>query len=749
MSYSSFDFPHTHFYDTDLRELIKKVFELTDTVTKFVSINAIKYADPIQWNITSQYEKNTIVIDPQTGTAYVSVADVPSGVALTREDYWTVVFDLGSFVTKAAQNLTSNYEKETTTTATISVSAGEWIVWNDVLYRALVNITAGDAYVIGSNIEKTTIEEIKNEILSIIDNLYKEISKRVGNIADLTTSNITSIVNAINSIITERGALSGLTTSNTTSIVNAINSIITERGALNSLDTTDKTSIVNAINDEVQTRQTADDDLRNLILSASSYYDTIEDLKKDTDVSADKNCVVNGYYNSGDCDIMIWHTSKTSSGDFGEITLSNGLYAHLLKSNENYYNVKQYGAYGDGAHDDYSILNDVINEARQYDNSIVYIPAGEYIIHIYLDALRTNSVTNVTRDFKGLTICGDGKETLIHGKSSTDIFDVMQINEGCNLNIKDLALTETNTASGLTYGANGISLTNGCYNITVENVYVYNLPVYVGGDYVDGGKAFTVQTNNTNTINVNNITFINCSSKNVAMGFEFDAPASNAIKYQVNVKDCKFDVNYNGLVISFPSFGSGAYSSSAFFNFTGCYIKSRQKCVTLSRGSNVNIDNCIFEQYETPLKVLPSDTSVQSLTTYASQFVYITNCTFLSSFGDYAIIVKADGNTASKFIILKDILIGNSFTIAGATVEGSPTNDIYLDNFNNFGAPTSFTAAFRSACNTALNYGGYQIFNNLIMTDKTQTHTLGTYNGSALPIYNSIGSQIGWLPLYS
>jgi hypothetical protein len=37
MSYTEFDFPHTHFYDSDLRELLKYVKELWDRVNKLDS----------------------------------------------------------------------------------------------------------------------------------------------------------------------------------------------------------------------------------------------------------------------------------------------------------------------------------------------------------------------------------------------------------------------------------------------------------------------------------------------------------------------------------------------------------------------------------------------------------------------------------------------------------------------------------------------------------------------------------------
>lgn len=190
-------YPYLNLNDLNLDYLLNEIKSMYNDVTNFVSINAIKYADPIQWNITSQYEKNTVVIDPLTGTAYISVAAVPSGVALTRTEYWTVVFDLGSFVTRAAQNFTSHWESDTTTTATFATSTGGWLVWGDVLYKALTNITAGDSYVVGSNIEHFTIEDLYNAYLNTI----AQILAMVGNLTDLNTSDKTSIVGAINEVV--------------------------------------------------------------------------------------------------------------------------------------------------------------------------------------------------------------------------------------------------------------------------------------------------------------------------------------------------------------------------------------------------------------------------------------------------------------------------------------------------------------------------------------------------------------------
>lgn len=215
-------YPYLNLNDLNLDYLLNEIKSMYNDVTNFVSINAIKYADPIQWNITSQYEKNTVVIDPLTGTAYISVAAVPSGVALTRTEYWTVVFDLGSFVTRAAQNFTSHWESDTTLTATFSTSTGGWLVWGDVLYKALTNITAGDSYVVGGNIEHFTIEDLYNAYL----NTVAQILAMIGNLVDLTTTDKTSIVNAINEVVSNFGTFRTEINNNFNAFKNEVNSQI-------------------------------------------------------------------------------------------------------------------------------------------------------------------------------------------------------------------------------------------------------------------------------------------------------------------------------------------------------------------------------------------------------------------------------------------------------------------------------------------------------------------------------------------
>lgn len=221
-------YPYTDFHELNADWMIRTMMELINQVENFVSLNAIKYADPIQWNIIRQYEKNTIVIDPLSGTAYISVKPVPMGVALTNTDYWTVVFDLGSFVVRAAKNFTNRYEADTTLTATFPSSQGNWLVWGDVLYEVIIpTINAGDQYVVNSNIRHITMEEICDALAQAIN----DVDTKVGDLNDLTTSVTTSVVLAINSVL---------------------NDLNTTIGDIADLITTDKSSVVNAINENTE-----------------------------------------------------------------------------------------------------------------------------------------------------------------------------------------------------------------------------------------------------------------------------------------------------------------------------------------------------------------------------------------------------------------------------------------------------------------------------------------------------------------
>lgn len=79
------EFPNTRTYDSDLGWLISTV---TQIVNKLGGYDQITFADPITWDITSQYPANIIVRDGADGPLYISKKPVPNGILLTNTDYW-------------------------------------------------------------------------------------------------------------------------------------------------------------------------------------------------------------------------------------------------------------------------------------------------------------------------------------------------------------------------------------------------------------------------------------------------------------------------------------------------------------------------------------------------------------------------------------------------------------------------------------------------------------------------------------
>jgi len=234
--------PYTNFHDLNLDWIIEVLNEFNTKLTNFVSLATIKYANPIQWDVTSQYEANTVVVD-SNGNAYLSVQPVPSGVSLDRTQYWTKIgnFDeLWSNVKKAITPIDEGHSA--TATAARAIDDLVWV--NGLLVRITAAMKAGDAYVPGSNCVSSSTNEVLHYLLTTFnERLTAEQTTRENADNDLQT--------AIDTEKQARGdADSGLQT--------AIEAEQTAReNADNDLQT--------AIDTEKQARGDADNDLQNSI----------------------------------------------------------------------------------------------------------------------------------------------------------------------------------------------------------------------------------------------------------------------------------------------------------------------------------------------------------------------------------------------------------------------------------------------------------------------------------------------------
>lgn len=172
MSYTDFDFPHSDYYRSDLRQLIAEMKKLEDDMTNFIHNESITFAEPITWSITTQYSKNTIVLNTE-GNAYLSKVAVPSGIQLNNDDYWLEIFNFTNYTRTANRNLTLHVETNTTR-ATEAYESQDWLIWNDKLYKVMVDIAVDDLLVVGENIVRFTVEEFCRTWVDDLQEQYEE-----------------------------------------------------------------------------------------------------------------------------------------------------------------------------------------------------------------------------------------------------------------------------------------------------------------------------------------------------------------------------------------------------------------------------------------------------------------------------------------------------------------------------------------------------------------------------------------------
>jgi hypothetical protein len=232
--------PYTNFHDLNLDWIIEVLNEFNTKLTNFVSLATIKYANPIQWDITSQYEANTVVVD-SNGNAYLSVQPVPSGVSLDRTDFWTKIGNFDELWADVKKAITPNDEGHSPT-ATAARALNDLVWVNGALVRVTKAMIAGDAYIPGSNCVSSSTNEVLHYLLTTFnERLNAEQTARENADTQLQTA-----------IDTEKQARQDADT-------NLQNSIDTEKQAREDADN----GLQNSIDTEKQAREDADTQLQN------------------------------------------------------------------------------------------------------------------------------------------------------------------------------------------------------------------------------------------------------------------------------------------------------------------------------------------------------------------------------------------------------------------------------------------------------------------------------------------------------
>lgn len=147
-----------HYYQYDLKWLIDKLLEFEESVKTIIDLQTIHYADPIQWDITTQYSPNTVVVDPKTGTAYMSKVAVPSGIQLDNSRYWVVIFNYQKIYEDIMRGVA--YYNGSKGYAEKDIQVNDLLWEGTSLYRATRAISAGSKVIEGTNVVKTSIESL-------------------------------------------------------------------------------------------------------------------------------------------------------------------------------------------------------------------------------------------------------------------------------------------------------------------------------------------------------------------------------------------------------------------------------------------------------------------------------------------------------------------------------------------------------------------------------------------------------------
>lgn len=146
-----------HMYQYDLGWMIHQILQFKNDLDTAIDLKTIHYADPIDWDITTQYAPNTVVVDPKSGTAYMSKRAVPAGILLDNTDYWVVIFNYQRIYDKIMDGVAFNDRDNIVASKDLLVNDMVW--FGGDLYRCTRPISQGSKYIPGTNLTPITIAD--------------------------------------------------------------------------------------------------------------------------------------------------------------------------------------------------------------------------------------------------------------------------------------------------------------------------------------------------------------------------------------------------------------------------------------------------------------------------------------------------------------------------------------------------------------------------------------------------------------
>lgn len=407
------------------------------------------------------------------------------------------------------------------------------------------------------------------------------------------------------------------------------------------------------------------------------YFDSVADMRDASAVVPGMMVMTKGYFAPNDGGAATYNIRAAEPGDVDDggsiIILDNGNVAELIMQNKTYH-TKQWGVIADGTTICNDRLNAVINAAITEQNATLIMDKGAYAISIYLSALRSDDATS-PKNGNGLVI--DGCGSVLVGKDATaGPFDVLQLNNVQNLRVQNLEIYSTVPVASDTDGINGISITGNSKNIYIENVYAHDCPGVEKSTYIDGGKAFTIQTSSTT---IENVTFDRCRCANVYSAFWLDGAMDNYAS-KITVKDCVFSSSYSGVVVSYAYDQSLPESNGAEVLFTGNTILGAYSSVGFSRAQNVVFVDNVIESWHPSTSISFASTST-CIKMSACKNCIVKNNVFFAAVDSFASFATLNGTPNTYIIIADNVFKGTSTYFLNAN-SGTVTNSAIMFNKN-------------------------------------------------------------------
>lgn len=209
--------------------------------------------------------------------------------------------------------------------------------------------------------------------------------------------------------------------------------------------------------------------------------------------SAPNSLRTGGYSVAGDGGEALYKKVSSEPTHFGKfsITLANSSVV-WYEISDSVLNVRSFGAIPGVSHADmYSRLDNAWLTALNLGRDL-YHPAGTYEIgeNNFPYRQKVGGFTELL-DCKNITIYGDGPNSVLY-TNSVGGADVLQLYGLKNITFRDIRLKAD--VSGSASGSNGISIVGGWDNVQIYDVHIGPLRGLDKGDSIDGGKALTLQS---------------------------------------------------------------------------------------------------------------------------------------------------------------------------------------------------------------------------------------------------------------